>query len=223
MRNDDDGHLRAAAGVLQQLEDVLARDIVERAGRLVAQQQLRVFRKRPRDGDALLLAAGELRWEILQPILQPDLAQHLCRVERMLAQLRRDLNVFERRQVLDQVIELEHEAHVAAAILRELTAVVAGDVPPVELHGAARERVHTAEDIQQRRLARARRTHDHADLALLDRKARVVQRGDLHLAGLIDFADVFKLHKCHCHHPIPAHFFQFIIPFRARNCNSQNG
>ena len=43
---------------VQHLADELG---VERGGRLVEQHELRVHRQRPGDGDALLLAAGELR------------------------------------------------------------------------------------------------------------------------------------------------------------------
>ena len=40
---------------------------VERAGRLVAQQHVGPLGDRARDGDALLLAAGQLRRKVIQP------------------------------------------------------------------------------------------------------------------------------------------------------------
>ena len=46
---------------LQQLQHGLAGIVIQRAGRLVAEQQLRILGQRPRDGHALLLAAGERR------------------------------------------------------------------------------------------------------------------------------------------------------------------
>ena len=54
----------SAARVLQKLQDSLAGFVIQGAGRLVAQQQLRVLGKRTGDGDALLLAAGKLRREV---------------------------------------------------------------------------------------------------------------------------------------------------------------
>ena len=51
----------AARSALEQLEHLRARGRVERAGRLVGEQQARLVRERPGDRDALALAAGEHR------------------------------------------------------------------------------------------------------------------------------------------------------------------
>ena len=52
----------------QQRHDLLAGGRVEVPRRLVGEQQLGVVRKRPRDGDALLLTAGELRGTVAEPV-----------------------------------------------------------------------------------------------------------------------------------------------------------
>ena len=63
VRDDDRGGAELAVDALERLEhDDAGRD-VERAGRLVAQQHVGPLGDRARDGDALLLAAGELRRE----------------------------------------------------------------------------------------------------------------------------------------------------------------
>ena len=49
-----------------------ARAGVEVAGRLVGQQDRRVVDERPRDGHALLLAAGQLVRVMVRPLLQAD-------------------------------------------------------------------------------------------------------------------------------------------------------
>ena len=79
--------------MLQQLQDLLAGLIVERAGRLVAQQQLRLLGDCARNGHALLFAAGQLRREIVQPVAQADLVQGVGRVEMVGADLRREFDV----------------------------------------------------------------------------------------------------------------------------------
>ena len=52
--------------LVEQLEDLLAGLAVERAGRLVGQQDQRVVDQRPRDADALLLPAGELHRAVVE-------------------------------------------------------------------------------------------------------------------------------------------------------------
>ena len=50
---------------------------VEVAGRLVGEQQRRAVDQRPGDRDALLLAAGELRRVVVQPVAQADALEQL--------------------------------------------------------------------------------------------------------------------------------------------------
>ena len=58
--DEHDGQAEPCIEVLEQGEDRPGGARVERAGRLVAQQHLRVADQRTRDGDALLLATGKL-------------------------------------------------------------------------------------------------------------------------------------------------------------------
>ncbi len=60
VRDHDDRLLKLAVELFQQVEDLAAGGAVEIAGRLVGDQQVGVGDDRPGDGDALLLAAGEL-------------------------------------------------------------------------------------------------------------------------------------------------------------------
>jgi len=86
---------------------------VEIAGRLVGEQQRRVVHQRPRDGDTLLLASGELIRMVAQPVAEAHGLQrvggalpalrggHLARVEQ------RELDVLERGRAREQVESLE--------------------------------------------------------------------------------------------------------------------
>ena len=67
-----------------------------------------------RDLDAALERAVKLRREVLHPLAEADLLQHRRRVKRILAELCRDLDILQRRQVRYQIIKLEHEADVGA-------------------------------------------------------------------------------------------------------------
>lgn len=190
--DDDDGHAETPAGVLQQLQNRLARVIVQGARRLVTEEQLRVLREGPGDGDALLLTAGELGREVLRPLLQAHLFQHLPRVQGPGRELRRDLDVLERREIRDQVIELEHKAHVVSAVGGELGFIKGRDLLPVDGHAAVGEAVHPAQNVQEGGLPGAGFPDDHADLAPLDVKARVMQRRHGHFSRLIDLPHPVK-------------------------------
>ena len=124
MRHLDD---RRAALVQrsEQLHDLFALRRVQVAGRLVGEDDLRVGDHRARDADELLLAARELvRIEIL---LADDLKAVEDVADHALAILAADVAIGERnlevlvdRQVVEQVIALEHEADVLLVQLRAL-------------------------------------------------------------------------------------------------------
>ena len=68
---DHDHQLSLLAGQgVQQLQNFLARDVVQRAGRLIAKDQLRVFRNGAGNRNALLFAAGELGGKVVNPLAE---------------------------------------------------------------------------------------------------------------------------------------------------------
>src|SRR5262249_34569938 len=71
----DHGRAVDARDPMQRVDDDLAVGRVERAGRLVGEQQLRLLRQRPRDRDALLLAAGHLDRLELRALAEADLLE----------------------------------------------------------------------------------------------------------------------------------------------------
>ena len=87
MRDDHYGHALCLANILQQLQHFLAGLVIERTGRLIAQQQLRLFGNRAGDGYTLLFAAGQLCREIPHALPQSDLVQGFRRVEMIGANL----------------------------------------------------------------------------------------------------------------------------------------
>ena len=81
--DDQDRLAEPAADVPEQGEHRLARLVVEGPGRLVAEQQLRVLGQGPGDRHPLLLAAGELRGEVVGPSAEADQPEALVDVDRV--------------------------------------------------------------------------------------------------------------------------------------------
>jgi hypothetical protein len=75
--HDDRPAVRVQVG--EQREDVVGAAAVERARRLVGEQEHRVRRDRAGDRHPLLLAARQLRRQVVHPVAQPDLLQRADR------------------------------------------------------------------------------------------------------------------------------------------------
>ena len=129
---------RSSLSRVKSCHDVLRRLRVERAGRLVGQDQTRVVDERTRDRDPLLLAARELARVVVgarraipttssaasrggAPPRFGDAGVH-----------HRQLDVLERRRARQQVVGLEDEAEAAAADVRQLVGREMRDVAPFE-------------------------------------------------------------------------------------------
>ena len=170
MRDNDHRFLHGAAQRLQQFQNRLAGLVVQCAGRLVAEQELGVFGNRPGDGHPLLFPAGKLRREIVHPFRQADRLQRFGGIHRRTAQFRRQLHVFQRRQVLHQVVKLENKPHFVPPVLRELPVILRTQhrLPDADFTGITR--IHAAQQVQQRRFPGAARPDNHAELAGLHGK-----------------------------------------------------
>ena len=195
MGNNDHRAAGAAAGILQKGQHLLTGLVIQCTGGLVAEQQLGVFGQCAGNGHPLLLAAGKLSREVVQPLSQTHAAQGLFGVQRVAADLAGQLHVLQCGQVLHKVVELEHKAHVVPAVGGELSGGKVAHVLAVQPDIALVAAVHASKDIQQGGLACAGRPHDDAELPLIHIEIQVVCGGDLHTAGLIVFANVLKLHK----------------------------
>ena len=102
----------------------------------------------------------------------------------------RQLHVVEDVERRDEVERLEDEAQRLVAQFSE--AVVAQFrvyLRAAQLNLAARWLVKQSHDVEQRRLAAARRPHDAQELALAHFEVHILQRLCLHFVGTVDFVD----------------------------------
>ena len=189
MGRDQCGVAFAAHQLDELAEHSIGGVLVEIAGRLVRQHQLRLVGERARDRDTLLLAARKLARTMVEPRAQAQRAEQFARPRlRLFArlagdQLRQDHVLFG-AEIGQQVVELVDEAEIVAAQFgalagRQLARLDAGDLDP-----AAKTALEQADRLQHRRLARARRPQQSDDLAGPDFKVHPAQHLDRHPALL---------------------------------------
>jgi len=124
--DEHDGDAAAGQG-LQQRQHLEAGAGVEVAGGFVAEQELGPADQGAGDGDALLLAAGELVGSVVLALGQADLGQGLAGPAppvgaRHASIEQRQLDVFEGRGAGQEIEALEHEAERAVAQAGQLVA-----------------------------------------------------------------------------------------------------
>jgi len=184
--------------VAQDLEHLLARFRIQRAGRLVGENERRVVGQRARHRHALALPARELIRPLAHMLAKPKCAE---KGGRALAHGRgrqrserphRQHHIVDDREFGQQEMELEDKAERGEPDLPALHLTHARGGAAADQHFAARRQIKQAQEIEERRLARPGRPSDGDEFPLADRKADVAHQGGghdprqdtRHLAGL---------------------------------------
>src|SRR5271167_2349945 len=157
---------------------------IEVPRRLVGQQQLGPQDDRARDRDALLLAAGQFSRTALELVAQADDFEHLGRAPARFGVVdtidqRRHHHVFLRREVGQQVMELEHEAQLQVAELRQRFLIERKQILALEKNLARGRLFEAADYVQQRGLAGSRLPDYRYLLAGLDVQIEMTQHANL--------------------------------------------
>src|SRR5215831_15276669 len=175
VRDEDHGLARAPPDVEQPLAHEHARLLVERAERLVHQEDLRVERQRAPDRDALLHPARQLARIFLGEAGKPERPQQLAggpaaTLGRYPLELEAELDVLERGPPREEAGLLEHGRHPPRIRPGHRLAVD----PETSLIGCDK----SAEHAEQGRLAAAGGPDERAERALLDRERDVLEGFD---------------------------------------------
>ncbi len=183
--------------------DVPAGARVQVAGRLVAEQDRRLVDQRPRDGDALLLAAGELVRPVVRAVGQADAAEQLERLplapgSRTIPVIQeRRHHIFQGGRPRQQVEVLEDEADAPVADLGQLVRVKARHFLAGEAVAAVGGAVEAAQGVHERRFPGAGRADQGDELPLFDVQRHLLKRQDLHLPQVIRLAQVPQFDQGH--------------------------
>ena len=175
---------------------------IEIAGRFVGDEQRRLMDQRAGDRGALHFAAGDLLRVVRQPMRDADaLGERPRAAFRLLVLHAREQagqrDVVADRQRRQQVEELEDEADLLAAHPRQLVVAHRRQIAIVERQRAARRAIHRAAQVQQRRLAAARRPHQRDEVAGLDLERHAGERGHPRFTGDVGFLEVVGSEQGH--------------------------
>ena len=173
----------------------LAQFQVQRAQRLVQQQNLRLVHQRPSDSDTLLLAAGKLIHAALAIALQVDQLQHPIdlHVDLLPAHFldfQAEGDVVPHIQVRKQRVFLEHGIHPA------LVGRHGGNILAFEQHSAGGGILKPADNPQRRGLSAAGGAQQRQKLLFSDVKINIAQNGgSVELLGYVfQIDEVFLFH-----------------------------
>ncbi len=159
MGDEHDGDA-ALVQLLEQRDDLIGGAAVERAGRLVGKENVRIVGERAGDRHALLLAAGELGRLMPRALAEPDLDQARMRLVARVALVpmrveQGEGDIVERAGARQQIEILEHEADGLVAILRERIGAHAAELVALDPERAGGRGVERADQVHEGRLAGA--------------------------------------------------------------------
>jgi hypothetical protein len=180
--DEDEGGTALAVQVEHEADDRVAGRGIEAARGFVREQQRRFRHEGTRQGDPLLLAAGQVLGVVAQAAAQAHAAEHRLGLRarvRIVPQFQRQHHVFQRVQVGEQLKRLEHEAQPGLAECGAAVLVEGEDVGPVEQHLAGRRRIEARQQAEQGGLAGTGRADQGKRLGRLHGKIHLVQDREL--------------------------------------------
>jgi len=191
MSNHDDG-TTVAVKVLEQGQNLVAGPAIQRAGRLVSQDESRIIHHRARNDDALLLASGELIRPVMDAVGEADPVERpfgsASSVSVMSARVNKgQFDIFQRAGPWRKRRDLKDETDILAPDGRADVFVQLYNFSPVQRIFAAVRPLQKAQDIHQGRLSRTRAAADGYKLAALDRERHVGYCANDGLSGGIMF------------------------------------
>ena len=127
---------------------------------------------------------------------QSDKLQNFTCIHAVLLHLVCQLDILKGSQIWYQIIKLKYKSDIIAPVFHQLSAIAGGDISAIHKQFSAGSGIHTAQNIQCRRLAGTRWSQDDRKLALLYGKAGTVQGSGYDICTVIMLCDVVKCDIC---------------------------
>ena len=205
---EDERRVVLAVQLFHKFKDILARMRVEVRRRLVREYDGRLLDEGARYRDTLLLAAGHFHRAAVFHPGKADLGENRehplvdLQVAQALHELKRKRDVLARGENGNQVIALEDKTDFLLARQVPLPAAEPRELLPVEGDLARADRIEATDQIEERRLPRARRPGEREKLALTDLERDAPKRLDFLHAGVVHLRDLVD--RYHFSVPLPA-------------------
>ncbi len=207
----DHDHEPLARDLREQIHHLDARLGIEGARGLIGENDLGIIHQRACDGDALHLAARELRWLLVHMRAQAHALERGTGATLPLSavharQRERELHVGQNRLMRNEVVALEDEAHTVVAVCVPFRIRIVTSRGSVH-HDVARVGVvEAAQYVQERGLAGTRWAQNRHELALPEGDGDAVQGALDQVPGLICLGDVANLD-----HAQPIHVMSYSL------------
>ena len=97
------------------------------------------------------------------------------------------------------------------AVFRHLFLIEAGDLTTIQHNFSGSQCIHSTKDVQKGGLTRAGWANNDHKFSLLNLKAHVMERLNLHFARTVSLSHIMKLNESHGIHPCFFHFHHYSI------------
>ncbi|HEX7779284.1 MAG TPA: hypothetical protein VF424_08610 [Vicinamibacterales bacterium] len=189
----------------QELVQVRRGRFVQISGRFVRQQERGPADKGAGDRHALLLASGQRPGPVMRTIGQPHpveqgLRAHPPLTGRQPRNSEGHLDVFERRELRQQVMELEDESDMAIPESHACGVIHLIDRGVTDANRPGVEGIEAAQDMEQRALADTGRADNRDHFALLDPEIQLMQHFEFSGGGAVRLGESADLDERHAAH-----------------------
>ena len=183
---------------LQKFHDLNTRLAVQRPGRLIGKQNIRIVDKRPGDRHPLHLSAGHLVRFLVELASEPYLFQRLDRALPPLTfpdarDRQRQFHICQNGLVWDQVVTLKDKSNRMVPVGIPVSVFVFFCRNAVDDQVSAVIAIQSSDDIQKRRLSRAAWSQNRHKLVVAQIQTDVIQRFLHQIPGSVLFAYMLNL------------------------------
>jgi len=163
---------------LQQPQHGLLVGFVEIARGLIGKNQFGLIDQCARHGHSLLFSAGKLPGKMIHAVTEPDALQFSTGLAfiRCAVKILCEHYIFERGEIRHEMKLLKNKPDFLSAKSRQAGLVEPRKIGAVDDRAARSWRIQAAEDVDQRRLAGARRTHDGDPFPRIHAERHAIER-----------------------------------------------
>lgn len=162
---------------------------------LVAQHQLGLFGHGARNGDTLLLSAGELSREVVETVSKADHLQRRFGCHRVRRDVTDERYVFPSREARNEVVELKYESDALSSVGRQFLVVRLTQIAVSIAERPGCGTVEATDDVQERRFSAPGSSEQDHEFAVEQREVHGTKGFDSHFTHFVDLGKAPHIHN----------------------------